>query len=197
MSTDIAASDRRDRIIILSAIFFVAVVGALSWFDAANSATEPSTTVTEPPTIIATSCSGFESDAHQMFDKSGNTALRGTFAPGDRVHLAIDLRGAGLSWEATGVLGEGPHVMPSFWYALFRTTKLHTHTTTTHTLARASRPESTTIVSNGTIDGYARWEMDVDVATAGEGAITVNQTSIVPPKIAIASCTPRKGAAVT
>jgi hypothetical protein len=56
---------------------------------------------TETPTVIATSCSGFEADAHKLFDKRGNAALSGTFAAGDHVHLAIDLRDAGYSWENT------------------------------------------------------------------------------------------------
>jgi hypothetical protein len=115
------------------------------------------------------------------------------------VHLAIDLRGAGFSWESTGVLGEAPHVTPSFWFILFRTTKWHTHTKTTHRPASASTPASSSTASDGKINGYARWEVEFDVATAGDGALTISQTSTVPtpPKVAIASCTPRKGAPMT
>jgi hypothetical protein len=122
--------------------------------------------------------------------------LSGRFAPGDHVHLAIDLWDAGYSWEMTGVLGKGPHLTPSFlWLILLRTTNWHSHTTTTFTPASASAPESTSTVSDGKINGSGRWEVEFDVATAGDGAIIIDQVSSVhSPKVAIASCTSRDGA---
>jgi hypothetical protein len=204
MSRDNTAPDRKVRIIALSAMV-LALVGGLSLFNSANGETESPALVTEPPTVVTTSCSGFEANAHQLFDNGGTTVLRGTFARGDHVHLAIDLRGTGFSWQSTGALGEGPYMTPSIlWVILLRTTKLHAHTTTTHRPASASTPASSSTASDGTIDGYARWEVEFDVATAGDGALTINQTSvneassvplfITPPRVAIASCTASKEA---
>ena len=65
---------------------------------------------TEPATAIATSCTGFKADAGKLFDNGDSTALKGTFAPGDHVHLMIDFKGAGYSWELTGALGKKPDV---------------------------------------------------------------------------------------
>jgi hypothetical protein len=194
MSRDNTAPNRKARIIALSAAV-LAVVGGLSLFDTANGETETATAVTEPAAVIATGCSGFGADAHELFDKRGNAVLRGTFAPGDHVHLAIDVRGAGYSWELTGVSG-GPHFIPSLPFILFKTTKWHSHTVTTFTRASGSTPAST--VYDGEINGYARWDVEFDVATAGEGAVTINKTSadkpsslpfLAPPGVAIASCT--------
>jgi hypothetical protein len=193
MSRDNMAPNRKARIIALSAVI-LAVVGGLSLFDTANGETETPAAVAEPATVIATGCSGFEADAHELFDKHSNAVLKGTFAPGDHVHLAIDLRGAGYSWELTGV-SEGPHFTPSLPFILFKTTKWHSHTTTTFTRASGSTPVST--VYDGEVNGYARWQLEFDVATAGEGAITIKKTSadkpsslpfLAQPGVAIASC---------
>src|ERR1700704_5079839 len=72
--------DRKVRIIALFAMV-LALVGGLSLFNKAHGDTEPPTVVTEPPTFVATSCSGFEADAHKLFDKGDIAALSGTFAP--------------------------------------------------------------------------------------------------------------------
>jgi hypothetical protein len=194
-------SRHRNTWILALAVIALAVVGGLSLFDTAEDEPEPAVGVMEPSTVIATSCSGFDADAHRLFNQAGAAVLRGTFARGDHVHLAIDLRGTGLSWETTGALGEGPHLMPSFlWLFLLRTTKLHSHTTTT---THTRPPVSSSTVSNGNISGYARWEMDFDIATAGDGALTINQTSVneasrgplvTPLKVAVASCIAAKTA---
>lgn len=190
MSDEDAAPVRKALIIAVSATV-IAVISGLSMFTMAKSETAPLADVTTSPTVIATSCDSFAADAAQLFDKGGPAVLRGTFSRGDHVHLAIDLRGAGYSWELTGALGESPHVTPSIlWVMLLKTTKWHTHTTTTFTPASASTPASSSTISDGNITGYARWEVDFGVATAGEGALTINQTSgaLTPPRIAIASC---------
>jgi hypothetical protein len=200
MSTNRTKPIRTARIVIASAMA-LAVVGALSLFNAANGGTEFPAAVTEPATVIATSCGGFSADARRLFDKGGGAVLSGTFAAGDHVHLAIDLWNAGYSWETTGALGEGPHMSPSLlWLALFKTTHWNSDTTTTFTPASASAPASVSTVSSGKINGAGRWELEFDVVTAGDGALTINQIGGVlmqtPPKVAIASCTPRKGASV-
>jgi hypothetical protein len=189
------ASGRKARIIALSAAA-LAVVGGLSLFNSANGATETPAAVTEPATVIPTSCSGFEADVRKLFDERGNATLNGTFAPGDHVHLAVDLSGAGYSWGLSGVSSDGPHVTPSLLsLILLRTTKWRYHSTHTHTPASASTPESSSTVYNGNINGYARWDVEFDVTAAGDGALTINEISArTPPKIAIASCTPGKGA---
>jgi hypothetical protein len=153
----------------------LALVGGLWWFNNSDR---------EPPTVVATSCSGFETDAHQLFDKGDTVALSGTFAPGDHVHLAIDFNGVGYSWELTGVLattnvdvtGPGPFTSNKF--------------TTTYTKPTSTKPTSTT--AHGDISGFATLEVELDVPTAGDGAITINKTSSVPsitsPRVASASC---------
>jgi hypothetical protein len=190
--------DRKVRIIALFAMV-LALVGGLSLFNKAHGDTEPPTVVTEPPTFVATSCSGFEADAHKLFDKGDIAALSGTFAPGDHVHLAIDFKGVGYSWELTGVLGKTPDVRFR-WFSWFTWFSSYSTTTTT-TFTPEHTPIST--VSHGKINGFARLEVEIDVATAGEGAITINKTSVnktssmpffAPPRVAIASCNASKKA---
>jgi hypothetical protein len=196
MSRDNTAPDRKARIIALSATV-LAVVGGLSLFNTAQGETEAPAAVTESPTVLATSCNGFEADAHRLFDKGGTAVLSGTFARGDHLHLAINLKDAGFSWKATGALAVWPHVTPSIlWVILLRTTKWHIHTTTTSKPASASAPGFSSTASDGEINGYARWEFDFDVATAGDSALTINPTrnGPNPPRVAIASCTPSKEA---
>src|SRR6185436_603757 len=74
------------------------LVGGLWSFNTASRA--------QSSNAAATSCRGFASDAHKLFDKGDTAALSGTFAPGDRVQLAIDFASAGYRWEFTGVLGK-------------------------------------------------------------------------------------------
>ena len=198
MSTNNAEPVRKARITALFAMV-LALAGGLSLFNRAHGDTEPPAVVTEPPIVVATSCSGFEADTHKVFDGRDIAALSGTFAPGDHVHLAIDFKGVGYSWELTGVLGTTPDV--SFrWFSWF--TWFSSYSTTTRT---TFTPEHTPIstVSHGKINGFARLEVEIDVATAGEGAITINKTSVnetssvplfAPPRVAIASCKASKQA---
>lgn len=179
MLTNNTAPAWKARIIALSAMV-LALVGGLSLFGTADRDAEP-------PTVIATSCSEFAADAHKLFDQGDIATLRGTFAPGDHVHLVIDFNGVDYSWESTGVLGKMPNVAGS-WY------KYTAHTKATFT------PEHTLIssMSDGKISGFARLEVELDVATAGDGALTVNKTDSTPllgsPKVVIASCKASKTA---
>jgi hypothetical protein len=179
----------------------LAVVGGLSLSNKANAGTEPAAVVTGPPTVVATSCGGFEADAHRLFDKGDIAALNGAFAPGDHVHLAIDFKGVGYSWQLTGVLGKTPDVSFRWFSWLTWFSSYRTHTRTTFTPASASTPASRSTVSDGEINGFARLEVEIDVAAAGEGAITINKTSVnktsslpffAPPRVAIASCNASK-----
>lgn len=184
---------RKTGIIAVSAIG-IAVVAGLSLLDTASGEAE-TPAVTAPPTLIVTGCSGFETDMRRLFDQRGNEALKGTFAPGDHVHLAIDLSGAGYSWQLTDVAGDGAQVTPSLLsLLLLRTTKWNYHTTTTYTPASESGPESKSTTSNGKINGYARWEVEFDVATTEDGTLTIEPVSTAGtlPKVAIASCTSAK-----
>jgi hypothetical protein len=152
----------------------LAVVGGLWLFDNATRDTEPAIT-------IATSCGGFEADANKLFDKGDSAALSGTFAPGDHVHLAIDFNGVGYSWKLTGVLGaaEKKDVTGSSFDSW-----------TTTIAPTADRASST--VTRGKISGFARLELEIDVTAAGDGAITINKSSVplvALPKVARASCT--------
>ena len=149
--------------------------------------------MTAPATVIATSCRGFATDARQLFDKNHNATLKGNFAPGDHVHLAIDLDGPGNSWAMTGISGEGAKVTPDFWSSiLLRTTNWRSDTTITSTLATPSTRESTSTDQDGEIDGYARWEVEFDVTPAHDGTLTITPTGSgrTPPRVAVASCTP-------
>ncbi|MBR1196523.1 hypothetical protein JQ634_13630 [Bradyrhizobium sp. AUGA SZCCT0240] len=161
----------------------LALVGGLSLFNKANLDTKPTAAV-EPAIATATNCAEFEAKARKLFDQGGDTAtLSGTFASGDHVHLAIDFIGVSYSWESTGVLGIMPNVSGSRWYSWLKYTA--------HRKATYS-PEHTLIssVSNGKISGLARLEVKLDVATAGDGAITIKKTSglSISPTVVIASC---------
>lgn len=161
----------------------LALAGGLSLFNKANGGTEPAT-------AASANCSEFEAKARKLFDQGGDTAtLSGTFAPGDHVHLAIDFIGVSYSWESTGVLGKMPNVSGSRWYSWLKYTA--------HSKATYS-PEHTLIssVSNGKISGFARLEVKLDVATAGDGAITIKKTSglSISPRVVIASCKASKQA---
>jgi hypothetical protein len=158
----------------------LALVGGLWWFNEASGDTQP-------PTIVATSCSGFAAGAQKLVDTGDATVLSGTFAPGDTVQFALDFNGVGYSWELTGVLakakradvtgGSSSKVTKSFSYSRSITTR-------------------TSTVTRGEISGSARLDVEVDVATAGEGAITIRKTSSEPalraPRVASASCEPWK-----
>jgi hypothetical protein len=143
---------------------------------------------TEPATAIATSCTRFEADADKLFDNGDRTALSGTFARGDHVHLIIDFKGAGYSWELTGALGKTPDVTSTGPFSKY----------VTYTYSKpadddsASTPSTSAklIMSRGTISGFARLDLELDVANAGEGAITINRAGSVPSiaKVALATC---------
>ena len=96
MSTNNSESSWKARSIALFAMV-LAVVGGLSLINKPN-------LDTEPVIAVAANCSEFAANAHKLFDQGDTATLRGTFAPGDHVHLAIDFKGAGYSWDATGVL---------------------------------------------------------------------------------------------
>jgi hypothetical protein len=154
----------------------LAAGGGLWAFNTANGATEP-------PIVVATSCSGFEAAAQKLFDQGDTAALSGTFAPGDRVQLAIDFNGVGYSWEMTGVL------------ATPKKTDVTGGSSSTFTRSISFSIANTSItsaVARGDVSGSARLELEVDVTTAGAGAITVKKTGSMPsftaPRVASASC---------
>ncbi|CAN7754394.1 hypothetical protein LJR220_002462 [Bradyrhizobium sp. LjRoot220] len=161
----------------------LAVAGGLSLFNKATGHTEPVTAGT-------TNCIEFEANARKLFDQDGDTAtLRGTFAPGDHVHVVIDFNGVDYSWQSTGVLGTMPKVSGSRWFSWLSGYKYKMHTKATYS------PEHTLIssVSDGKVTGFAKFEVKLDVATAGDGAITLKKTgSGLLPKVVIASCKPAK-----
>jgi hypothetical protein len=163
--------DRTDRTIALVAAA-LAVAGGLWWFASREG----------EPTAIATSCSGFAADARGLFDTGGDATLSGTFAPGDKVHLAIDVQGFGYSWELTGALAKEPVVNGSA--VGWATWKIHSETTT------SPSGVTETAASHGRGSGAARWELDVDVSTAEAGAITIRKApfSLTSPKVVEASC---------
>jgi hypothetical protein len=170
------------RIIALFAMV-LALVGGLWLFNKANRDTEP-------PTVVATSCSGFEADAHKLFDKGDTAALSGTFARGDHVHLAIDFEGVGYSWELTGVLAKAKKAHVTGSGSSTKVTRSVSFSTSTTSI--------TSTVSRGDISGFARLDVEIDVTTAGDGAITIKKASSVPsftpPRVASASCNASKTA---
>jgi len=172
-----------------------------------------------PAVSATTTCAGFADDARKSFNNGANVTLNGPFAPGDHVHLAIDFKGIGYSWKAAGVLGAAKtDVTGSGWF--------ETDTTFTETKTDPDWPEETTTISfdaaasasgqsisteppahkydksttvgesRGDIDGITRLDIDVEVAAAGDGAITISQRGswmfAVSQKVAIASCTSAK-----
>ena len=163
----------------------IAVVGGLSWFNKANDDTDPAI-------AFSANCSEFVANAQKLFDQGDTATLRGTFAPGDHVHLAIDFNGAGYSWDATGVLGKEPKFSRSGWFGWYDYT-MNTKTTLTpsRTLISAESRGKITAVS-------ARLEVELDVATAGDGTLTIKKTGSAPalisPRVAIASCKAAKQA---
>ncbi len=148
---------------------------------------------------VASGCTTFAADAAKLFEQGESAALRGTFAPGDHVHLAIDFNGSGYAWETTGAIGQAPKVRGD--RRLITYTDETTHIDIPGVVAAIfTKPTSTTfITSHGDISGAARLEVEVDVAKAGEGAITIRKTggvpSMTPPRVAIASCSAARGPA--
>jgi len=169
------------RIVVSVAVVAAALVGGLPWLNRIVRHTEPA------PVTIATSCKGFEADAQKLFDKGDTATLSGTFAPGDHVHLAIDIHGVGYSWELTGVLAKSKaaqaHSSSSF---------------SAYKLSRGTATVNGSTVARGRISGYTTLELDIDVTAAGDGAITINKPTglslPMPPRVATASCTMSKKA---
>jgi hypothetical protein len=138
------------------------------------------------PHAAATGCRGFAAEAHKLLDSRDTAALSGKFAPGDRVHLAIDFAGPGHRWEFTGVLGKiktadmtGPVI-----YTQGTTSEWHVGIFGSTTPSHAADID---IVS-----GFGRLNLEIDVTAAGDGTITISKTgsasSATPPKLAGASC---------
>jgi len=175
MSTDNTKPNGTTRIIALSVMAVVLVAG-LGLFNLANRDTKSSTADTKSAAAVATSCSGFEADARKL-GKADTAALTGTFAPGDRVHLAIDINGAAYSWELTGVLGAEPKLTRPYWFSWYT---YDMDRKTTFTPASGSTPESWSTTAHGKISGFARMEVDIDVTAAGDGAITFSRTGSAP-----------------
>ena len=178
MSADNAEPNRAGRIV---AVFAMALaLGGGYWlFNKVNDDTPPA---------IATSCSGFETDAQKLFDKGDTGALRGTFAPGDHVHLTIDLNGGGYSWELFGVLQKkgvtGSGSVPSINKRTISIT-----TSNVLTISTIFKPPR----SFGELSGFARLEVEIDVTKAGDGAIAFKKAGTAPsstplPKVVNASC---------
>lgn len=139
----------------------------------------------KPPVVVATSCDEFKANAAKLFDQGESVALSGTFAPGDHVHLTIDFKGLGYTWELTGALATKEVELTGF--NPYSTT--YKYTRVTHNKDKSIE----SIVSRGKISGSARLELDFDVKTAGVGAITISKSSSVPslisPKVTSAGCT--------
>lgn len=172
---------------IAAALAIIAAVSGGFWLsDKASGGTERGGT--KPATAIATNCTKFEADAEKLFDNGNSTALSGTFARGDHVHLIIDFNGTGYSWEVNGALGKTPEVTNNGPFSK----------TFTWTYSKPADDESAStssaparmIMSRGTISGFARLDLELDVVNAGEGAITINRTGVVPStaKVALATC---------
>ena len=143
---------------------------------------------TEPATVIATSCTTFKDDAGKLFDNGDHIALKGTFARGDHVHLIIDFRGAGYSWEVSGALGKTPEVTSTGPFSKYLT-YTYSKPADDNSASTSSKP-ARLIMSRGTISGFARLDVELDVVSAGEGTITINRTSSVPSiaRVALATC---------
>lgn len=186
MSTDKTQPNWTTRIIASSAVAIV-LVGGLGLFSTVSRDTKSPTADTNTSTAVATSCGGFEADAHKLLDEADTTALTATFAPGDHVHLAVDLNGVGYSWKLSGALANKPKVDGSGWFPAVNLCKTSSTTYTAGLLTATPR------ASHGYIQGCSKLEMDIDVISAGDGTITFiktgSESSSTQPKVASASCT--------
>jgi hypothetical protein len=183
MASGITKSNRSARFIALFAVI-LAAAGALWLFNKPGAAAESFT-------VAATNCSRFEADARKLFDKGDTAALSGTFAPGDHVHLTIYFTGVRYSWELTGVLAIANKAQVTGagdFTSVTRSRSMDAPTTISITATSSLRSFGLSVVhdvpaatfrytsdlkaaSHGEINGYARLEMDIDVTTAGDGAI--------------------------
>jgi hypothetical protein len=170
------------RIALLAVIPVLA--GGLWLFSRANRDT--------PSTASVTSCSGFAVDAGKLFDNGDVAALSGTFAPGDRVRLAIDSVSEGYSWELTGVLGKVKKVDITGPARFRNGTK-----STTHVSLITSRSTTSNTAYGDIISGAGRLNLEIDVTTAGGGAIAFKRAGSAPssslPRVASASCSAATG----
>lgn len=189
MSTDSTEPNSKTRIVALAAMA-VALVAGLGLFRLTNRDAVSPNAGTKPAAVIATSCNGFEADAPKLLKQAGTAVLSGTFAPGDHVRLVIEINGGGYSWDSTGVLGAEPKLARSYWFSWY---EYDMHNTITFTPAAGSTPASSSTVSRGKVSGLARMELDIDVTTAGDGAITFGKTGSapwwsLPARVVSASC---------
>jgi len=211
MTNDTTQPDWTPRIVATLATVLALVGGALLVVGAVRTA---------PAVSATTTCAGFAADAFKSFNNGANVTLSAPFAPGDHVHLALDIKGAGYSWKTTGVLGTAKTgVTGAGWFESEITfvgklaqsdTPEHAADTTpdsgaasdTSTSAdpsTAKYKESTTSgVARGSRDGITRLDIDAEVATAVDGAITISQRCslllAVSQSVAVASCTVAKQA---
>lgn len=209
MANDTTQPDWTPRIIAAFAI--VLALGGGASFVAGAIRTAPAVSVT-------TTCAGFAADALKAFDNGANVTLSAPFAPGDHVHLALDIKGVGYSWKTTGVLGAAKtDVTGSGWFEtdttfvgkMTKSDPTEPADAAVDSAGSASGPgsstepptpkykESTTSgAARGDIDGITRLDIDVEVAAAGDGAITISQRGslllAVSQRVAIASCTAAK-----
>jgi len=210
MTNDTTQPDWTPRIVATLATVLALVGGALLVVGAVRTA---------PAVSATTTCAGFAADAFKSFNNGANVTLSAPFAPGDHVHLALDIKGAGYSWKTTGVLGAAKtDVTGSGWFETDTTfvgklarsdSAEHAADTTPDPAASdpsnstgpstAKYKESTTSgVARGSRDGITRLDIDAEVATAGDGAITISQRGslllAVSQSVAVASCTVAKQA---
>jgi len=191
MLKDPAQPDWTHRII-AAFVMMVALAEGTSWLTSAAANTET--------VIVTSSCAGFKPDALKLLDTGSTAALNGTFERGDHVHLAIDFKGVGYSWQLTGALGSAQTDVTGTGRFTTITTTGSTSgkwtynmelSTSRKTMSSAPTPGPSPEV-RGTITGSARLSVDVDVTAAGEGAITINKAGSLPlfgaPKLVIASC---------
>ena len=108
MTNDTTQPDWTPRIVATLATVLALVGGALLVVGAVRTA---------PALSATTTCAGFAADAFKSFNNGANVTLSAPFAPGDHVHQALDIKGAGYSWKTTGVLGTAKtDVTGSGWF---------------------------------------------------------------------------------
>jgi hypothetical protein len=136
------------------------------------------------PAVVTTSCNELAVDAQKLFARGDTAVLSGRFTPGDHLHLVIDFKGVGYKYVLTGVIAEQPWVTGRGWWRSF-----------TRQTVQPEFPGSTStksIISTGDLTGLLRMDLEMNVTTAGEGAIIVSKTNSVPsltaPKVVTASC---------
>src|SRR3954465_9455122 len=122
----------------------------------------------------ATNCRGFEAEAHKLLDSRDAAALSGPFAPGDRVHLAIDFAGPGHRWEFTGVLGKIKKADMTGAGRYRKRIRSERHIG----IFGSSTPSHTAGLD--IVTGSGRLNVEIEVAAAGDGAIKISKTGSAP-----------------